>query len=229
MGSFYSHNYPYTVDFEEEDEITELIHIHGWYPQGTLKNSVERSVYSITAPSDYKLRYRMINSGLNPVITEVKGKKTYTWEIHNLPAFEEIPYLSYDSYTPFLMIGLSEMEMGGYKGSMSTWNDFAKFYGNLQKGRDILPNETKQNVQTLTKGITDPVKIVNVLYDYLQQNTHYVGVQLGIGGWQTYDATYVATKNMELQSPLSNFMISLKKKRIKAHAGNKSGKNTLIL
>jgi hypothetical protein len=109
--------------------------------------------------------------------------------------------------------------MGGYKGSMSTWNDYAKFYGSLQKGRDILPDETKQKVQALTKGITDPAAIVNVLYDYLQQNTHYVGIQLGIGGWQTYDATYVATKKYGDCKALSNFMISLlKEKGIKGHA-----------
>jgi hypothetical protein len=220
VGSFYSHTYPYTVDFEEEGEITELIHIYGWYPQGSIKNSVETSVYSITAPSDYALRYRMLNSKLNPVITDGKGnKKTYTWEIHNVPAFDEIPYLNYANYAPFLLIGLGEIEMGGYKGSMSTWNDYAKFYGSMQKGRDILPDETKLKVQELTKGITDPVAIIAVLYNYLQQNTHYVGIQLGIGGWQTYDATYVATNKYGDCKALSNFMISLlKEKGIKAHA-----------
>ena len=220
VGSFYSHNYPYTVDFEEEDEITELIHIGGWYPQASIKNSVEKSVYSITAPADYAIRYRMINSSLNPVITDGKGsKKTYTWEVHNLPAFEEIPYLNYVTYAPYLLIGLSDIEMGGYKGSMSTWNDYAKFYGSMQKGRDILPEETKLKVQELTKGMTDPLAIIGVLYNYLQQNTHYVGIQLGIGGWQTYDATYVATKKYGDCKALSNFMISLlKEKGIKGHA-----------
>jgi hypothetical protein len=62
VGSFYSHSYPYTVDFEEEDEITELIHIHDWYPQGSMKHSVEMSFYKITIPSDYSFRYKMINS-----------------------------------------------------------------------------------------------------------------------------------------------------------------------
>jgi hypothetical protein len=75
VGSFYSHNYPYTVDFEEEDEIPELIHIGGWYPQASIQNSVEKSIYSITAPADYAIRYRMINSSLNPVITDGKGSK----------------------------------------------------------------------------------------------------------------------------------------------------------
>ena len=219
VGSFYSHNYPYTVDFEEEDEITELIHIHDWYPQGSILFSVEKSTYSITASSDYSLRYRMINSTLKPVVSEENGKKTYTWQIGNLPAYEETPYLNFLAYTPYLMIGLGDVEMGGYKGSMSTWNDYAKFYGSLQKGRDLLPDETKQKVLELTKGIMNPETKVSVLYNYLQQNTHYVGIQLGIGGWQTYDASYVATKKYGDCKALSNFMISLLKEAgIKGHA-----------
>jgi Domain of Unknown Function with PDB structure (DUF3857)/Transglutaminase-like superfamily len=219
VGSFYSHNYPYTVDFEEDDELTELIHIHDWYPQGSMKIAVERSVYSITAPTDYTIRYRMINSDLKPIIEEKGGKKSFNWEIHNLAAYEDAPYVNFLSYTPNLMIGLSDVEMGGYKGSMSTWNDYARFYGSLQKGRDVLPDETRQKVQELTSGIQDPEMKVSVLYNYLQQNTHYVGIQLGIGGWQTYDATYVASKKYGDCKALSNFMISLLKEAgIKAHA-----------
>jgi hypothetical protein len=75
VGSFYSHNYPYTVDFEEEDELTELINISDWFPQGNMKISVEKSVYSITAPVDYNIRYRMMNSDIKPVIEEKGGKK----------------------------------------------------------------------------------------------------------------------------------------------------------
>ena len=219
MGSFYSNNYPYTVDFEEEDELTELIHIHNWYPQGSLKTSVEKSVYSLSAPPDYNIRYRMMNSETKPVIEEKGGKKSFTWEMHNLTAYEDAPYVNFYNYAPNLMIGLGDIEMGGFKGNMNTWNDYARFYGSLQKGRDVLPEETKQKVHELIKGVQDPGVKVSVLYNYLQQNTHYVGIQLGIGGWQTYDAAYVATKKYGDCKALSNFMISLLKEAgIKAHA-----------
>ncbi|HEY2648002.1 MAG TPA: DUF3857 and transglutaminase domain-containing protein, partial [Puia sp.] len=219
VGSFYSNNYPYTVDFEEEDELTELIHISNWYPQGNFQISVERSVYSISAPTDYNIRYRMMNSDIKPLIEEKGGKKSFAWEVRNLAAYEDAPYVNFLSYAPNLMIGLGDVEMGGYKGNMSTWNDYARFYGSLQKGRDVLPDETKQKVHELTRDIQDPAIKVSVLYNYLQQNTHYVGIQLGIGGWQTYDAMYVATKKYGDCKALSNFMISLLKEAgIKAHA-----------
>ncbi len=74
-------------------------------------------------------------------------------------------------------------------------------------------------VHALTDGISDPEKKVAVLYDYLQKNTHYVGIQLGIGGMQTFDAMYVASKKYGDCKALSNFMISLLKEAgIKANA-----------
>ncbi len=219
VSSLNGNTYPYTVEFEEEDDLTELNQIRDWYPQGDLSHSVQESVYRISVPADYTIRYRMLNSDLSPVIGTLNNKKYYTWETHNLIALEPEPYSNYLMYVPHLMIGLSNLEMGGYKGNMSTWNDYAQFYGSLQKGRDILPEETKQKVHELTNGLSSPQAKVAVLYNYLQQNSHYVGIQLGIGGWQTYDAVYVAKNKYGDCKALSNFMISLLKEAgIKGHA-----------
>jgi hypothetical protein len=211
VAEFSFNTYPYTVEFDEEDQLTELFQIGGWYPQGNLRHAVEKSVYSISAPSGYSLRYRMLNSSLQPVISEKGNVKTYSWEFKNMVAYDETPVSNILNCAPHLMIGLSDVEMGVYKGNMSTWTDYAKFYGSLQKGRDILPEETKQKVHALTDGLTDKAAKVDVLYRYLQQNSHYVGIQLGIGGWQTYDAAYVSKNKYGDCKALSNFMVSLLK------------------
>jgi hypothetical protein len=169
VASLHNNSYPYTVEFEEEDELTELIQIGDWYPQLNLRRSVEKSVYKITAPADYTIRYRMVNSGISPVVESVKNKKTYTWEIHNLVALEESAFSNQLMYVPHLMIGLSDVQMGAYKGSMSTWDEYARFYGSLQKGRDELPEETKQKVKELTGSLNSPEAKIAVLYNYLSK------------------------------------------------------------
>ncbi|MEO6932585.1 MAG: transglutaminase domain-containing protein, partial [Chitinophagaceae bacterium] len=99
----------------------------------------------------------------------------------------------------------------GYKGNMATWNDYGKFVYALKAGRDQLPENIKKTVHDLTDGLKDPYEKVNVLYNFLQKNSRYISVQLGIGGWQPYDATYVATKRYGDCKALVNYMYSLLK------------------
>jgi hypothetical protein len=230
QGSLYCHTYPYTVDFEEEDEIDGFTDISDWFPQSSLSTSVEDSKFTIVAPMDYVIRYKMMNSKMIPAITEKGNKRTYSWEIKGLPAREEIPFCPpLTRYFPYLMVGASDIDVAGYKGNVSTWSDFGRFYGTLQKGRDVLPDEVRQKVHMLTSNAGTSREKIAVLYDYLQKNSHYVGIQLGIGGWQTFDANYVAHNKYGDCKALSNFMISLLKEAgIKAypviiHGGNDNG------
>ena len=212
VDGFTCNSYPYTVDFEEEDEIAGALYIPHWYPPRNNKTSLEVSRYIITVPSGYKFRYKLINSDIKPVITEKKDKITYTWEIRNLPIIPKEPFaISPELYDPFMLVGPTDFELQGYNGNMSEWNEYGKFYGSLQKGRDVLPDDLKREVHRLTDNINDPAKKVAILYDYLQKNTHYVLIQFGIGGLQTYEAGYVAKNKYGDCKALSNFMIALLK------------------
>jgi hypothetical protein len=105
----------------------------------------------------------------------------------------------------------SAFEIQGYKGNMSTWKDFGKFQTSLNAGRDVLPPDVVQTVQQLTGNITDPREKVQVLYQYLQKNTRYISIQLGLGGWQPFEAAYVAKRGYGDCKALTNYMYSLLK------------------
>ncbi|MBS1932607.1 MAG: DUF3857 domain-containing protein [Bacteroidetes bacterium] len=210
--SFNNRTYPYTVDFEEEDDINGILDFPDWVPQGINKASVEDTKFVVIAPKDYVLRFKPVNCSFQPVITEDGGKKIYTWERKNLPARnKEIFAPSPIQIIPYVMIAPSDFEAQGYKGDMSTWEGYGKFYYELLKGRDILPEDIKRKVHELTDNLNDPRQKIKVLYDYLQRNTHYISIQLGIGGWQPFDAAYVATKRYGDCKALSNFMVALLK------------------
>src|SRR3982751_4079622 len=137
-GEFSYNRYPYTVEFEEEDEFIGFMGMGSWIPQSSLKSSVELSKYSVTTPKDYVFTYRMLNSNIQPAMEEKGNKKTYTWQISNLTSYDEMPFSAdYARYSPKLLIALGEIEIEGHKGNMTTWNEFGKFYGSLQKGRDV--------------------------------------------------------------------------------------------
>jgi len=209
---FFCRSYPYTVEYEEEDDVDGVLHFSDWFPASASGMSVEDSKYVIIAPKDYVVRYKPLNCSIEPVITEEKDKKTYTWEIKNVPAkHTESMGPSWAEIAPRVLIGPSDFEAEGYKGNMNTWENYGMFIHELAKGRDVLPDDTKRKVHELTDKLKDPKQKISVLYDYMQKNTHYISIQLGIGGWQPFDATYVATKRYGDCKALSNYMVALLK------------------
>jgi len=210
--NFYCQTYPYTVDFQKEVRHDGIRFFDDWLPLMNSGISTQHTKYTVIAPKDYNLRYLLLNGAPPPVITEEKEKKIYTWEAKNLPARHTEPSgPRWREMEPYVLLGPSQFELEGYKGDMSTWLGFGKFVGQLWAGRDVLPDNIKLQVHALTDSITDTRRKVYALYHFLQQNTHYINVSLGIGGWQTFPATDVASKKYGDCKALSNYMVALLK------------------
>lgn len=211
-NEFYSSDYPYTVEYEEEDDNDGTQSFPRWMPQSSPFMSVQYSKFTIIAPADYLVRYKQQNFSGSPIVSEKNGVKTYTWEIKNIPALKQeknAPPLS--EIVPVVFFAPSQFEVQGYKGSMATWDDFGKFMYQLIQGRDVLPDETKRKVHELTGNLRTDKEKITTLYNFLQQNTRYISIQLGIGGWQPFEASYVAEKKYGDCKALSNYMIALLK------------------
>ncbi len=212
INRFYYRVYPYTVQYEEEDEINGIRNFEDWIPQNAHRMAVQQSKYVIIAPKNYMIRYKEFNFSQPPVITENGDKRTYTWQISNLPAkLTESLAPSFVTLTPHVLIAPSDFEAEGYAGNMSTWKNFGAFFYQLTKSRDALPDNVKKEVHELTDNLKTQKEKIAALYNYLQKNTRYVSIQFGIGGWQPFDATYVSTKKYGDCKALSNFMVALLK------------------
>lgn len=210
--SFYHRVYPYTVEYEVEIKYNNTFSIPSWFPQEYEHQAVEESRYTVSVPTDYQIRYRMHNYKGEPVQTTGKNRKEYTWQAKGmLPIEKEFASPRWHELTTVVSLAPTEFEIEGYKGNMTTWKDFGLFFNTLKKDRDQLPAPVRQTVQKLTAGIMDDKEKVRVLYNYLQQNTRYISIQLGLGGWQPYNAAYVAQKGYGDCKALSNYMCSLLK------------------
>ncbi len=209
---FYYRTYPYTVEYEQELAFNGVFDLPDWYPQKARSISVENSKLTVIAPKDYAIRFKKIHYEGNPSITENGSKKIYTWQIKNLKAVQrEVFSPSITHLAPAVLVAPSDFELEGYKGNMNTWQGFGQFINQLLQGRDVLPENVKQQVHALTDGITDDRKKVAVLYNYLQKNSRYISIQLGIGGWQPFDASFVSSKKYGDCKALSNYMVALLK------------------
>ena len=210
--NFYYRVYPYTIEYTIEIRYNHTMFFPRWIPAGGEKLSVEQSHFSIACPADYQFRYKAFNYKGEPTVTTEKNKKVTTWSAANIPAIvKETDCPHWHELTTTVITGPTDFQLGDYKGNMNTWQDYGKFLYALKSGRDNLPDNIKEQVHKLTDGVPDVKKKVSILYEYMQKNTRYISIQLGIGGWQPFDAAEVARKGYGDCKGLSNYMFSLLK------------------
>ncbi|MBX3239954.1 MAG: DUF3857 domain-containing protein [Chitinophagaceae bacterium] len=210
--NFYHRQYPYTIEYETVEQYNYNLFFPNWSPYDGEKMAIMQSAITIVAPADFPIRYKAFNYQQEPVKATEKNMVTYRWEVTNKEAIE-LEYASpfFTEIAPVVYFAPAQFEVEKYKGDMSSWENLGKFIYSLNKGRDELPEEIKKKVHSLVDDVTDPYKKIEILYDYMQQNTRYISIQLGIGGWQTYDAKYVAGRKYGDCKALSNYMYSLLK------------------
>lgn len=206
-------SYPYTVEFLVETVEHNLMFYPTWIPQDEEKLSVEQAIFTVTMPPGLSLRYKEMNLPTKGVVeTVASGGKTYVWKLTNRPAIEFEP-LSPPAreQLPIVFTAPTDFEVQGYKGRMTSWNDVGKFYHSLNDGRDQIPDNLRQQVIELTKNEPNTARKIRKIYQFLQDHTRYVSVQLGIGGWQTIEASKVAASKYGDCKALTNYTKALLK------------------
>lgn len=204
--------YPYTVEFETEIRYNNTYMLPDWFPQPVEKLSVESSSYSFIAPVNYSIRSKAFNYQGQPSSSTEKNKQIKTWKVTDVAAVKRVfASPTWNELTPSVYFAPSEFEMEGYKGNGSTWQDLGKFPLALNQGRDKLPDDVIQKINGLTRDVKDEKEKIKLLYNFLQQNTRYISIQLGIGGLQPFEASFVAEKGYGDCKALSNYMYSLLK------------------
>ena len=217
--NFYCNDYPYTVEYEDEQEYKGIYYLPYWQPVEKDKISVQQDKFFVETPAGYQLRYKQFNYPNAPKLNEAGSIKTYLWEVDNIKAFEYEPFQpAYNEINPSVYLGPTDFSIGGYTGKMDSWLNFGLFQNTLNKGRDQLPDNVKLEIHQIADKISGRKEKVKALYSYMQNNTRYISIQLGIGGWQPFDAKFVAEKKYGDCKALSNFMVSiLKEAGIKAN------------
>ncbi len=214
------HNrYPYTIEFEYEI-IQKKIPFYPASALGGYRTSVEQFDYIVRTKKDFEIKYKAYNTTLQPKINQQDYSTVYHWSTQNIPALVYESYAPYsDQIRPVIKISPLKFQFENYKGNLSSWKDFGQFMYDLNKDRDQLSPEMKQKVKSLINEAQSDQEKIAILYRYLQDNMRYVSVQLGIGGWQTFDAKYVEENKYGDCKALSNFMKAmLKEAGIKSYA-----------
>ncbi|RYY55047.1 MAG: DUF3857 domain-containing protein, partial [Chitinophagaceae bacterium] len=209
---FNHRSYPYTVEYTVHNEMRNSFFLTPWMPVPGAGVEVVSSQFTVQVPAGYNLRYKLTGNMVAPVMNESGKTKTYQWQLTSFPATaREYASPAWQLVTPGVLIAPSEFQLEGYKGKMQDWKQLGRFFTELNKGRDQLPPAVKAEVLQMKTAASSRQELIENLYRYLQRNTRYVGVQLGIGGWRPFPAEYVAANGYGDCKALSNYMVALLK------------------
>jgi transglutaminase-like putative cysteine protease len=207
-------SYPYTIEYEYEQRSKQSLNFDDWQPNEAVGLAVEKSSFTFICKPDFNIRYKEINLPPSVITGTTKdGLKTYTWQVTNLKAIKDEPYSpNRDKYLSTVKIAPENFKYEGISGTFTNWKELGKWnYDKLLVNRQALPAATVQQVNTITNGITSPKLKAKKIYEYMQNKTRYISVQIGIGGYQPFLASEVDRLNYGDCKALVNYTQALLK------------------
>lgn len=178
--------YPFTLVYECEVETSNTAFIPQWFALNRYNISVEKSTLNVTYPENlgFKKKERNFNNHNITKTTDTPTQLAYTATLLYAKKAEDYSPAFSDIF-PYLMMGLESFHLEGIDGKASSWKEFGQWYsGMLLTGTLDLPEKTISQVKALVGDEKDPVKKAKIVYDFVQQKSRYVSIQVGIGGWK---------------------------------------------
>ena len=207
-ASLYHDVYPYTVEYEYEVAYKGSLNWPGWDAQGTI-DAVERTSYEVVTTTDLPVRTWCNRDTVKPRTIVDGNDVTMRWEASGLPALP-LDITGYDEdLTTVVHIAPVTFTLEDHEGSMESWRAFGQWVWNLFDGKDRLPDDAIRSVQALIRPGDTPREKARKVYQYVQSRIRYVSIQLGIGGWQPFDASYVHERGYGDCKALVNYTIAL--------------------
>ncbi len=184
-------------------------------PQTDFNQFVQQASYRIELPIGQVCRYHEANSeGLIKIKESKKpdGGQIIEATASKLPPIRKEPLsLNFSELAPQVYFAPSSFQFDKTEGNMSTWQSYGAWLYSLLEGNDVLSEDLKQTLHKLTDHLKYDKDKVKVLYDYLAENTRYVSIQLGIGGWKPIAAEEVARNGFGDCKGLSNYLKAMLK------------------
>ncbi len=188
-----SQSYPYTLELEYTVVQKESLYHTSWTPQVSEGIAVLESSFTIENPLRLKLNYYVNDYG-NSIKTLNSTPELRRWRVDSLDVYTSNK-LSRDwwHYSPGIIFALEEFKISGTVGSFASWEEFGSWYHELNRPAldlraDMVP------LEEIVGAANNRLDSIRLAYQWVQKQTRYSSIQLGIGGWKSLPASEVLDK-----------------------------------
>lgn len=203
-------SYPYTLHYQINVSTKNTLFIPKWFPIDNEHLAIEKSIYQFSNKTAAHIRSKEYNFKGSNIIRE-GNENNFTYRITDIPAvIEEEKMLPWNKIFPYVVFASNTITYDGVSGEFDNWESYGKWsYDHLVANRLDLTPQQKSQYQTMVAGAKSEKEKIEILYKHLQQKVRYIGVQLGIGGFSPFPASYVESKSYGDCKALSNYMIAM--------------------
>lgn len=202
--------FPYTLVYEYQIELNSSYFIPDWYPIPENNTSVQFSSCKVIAKGNQKILYKEKSIPGKAEERNSSEEKIKYWQVSNCKAIE-IEHLSphYSYLLPSICFASEMLSLDNVVNKVDSWESFSKFYFTLNKDHNDISKDLKQEIHRITSNANSDKEKIDLLYTFLQENTRYISIQLGVGGLKSFKGSFVEKNKYGDCKALTYFMKSL--------------------
>jgi Domain of Unknown Function with PDB structure (DUF3857)/Transglutaminase-like superfamily len=174
------------IGWEYEQEDRPLVLQDGWYFQR--KYPAREEHYSLHLPAGWEYKAFWLNHP--EVAATPSGSNQWQWVVNAVPALKDEEEMPPARGIEEQMI-LSFLAPGGAGKTFASWRDMGVWYNDLTRGRRDVSPEISQKANAMTQSSPSVLAKMQAIAQFMQRDIRYVGIELGIGGFQPHSATDV--------------------------------------
>src|ERR1700740_1206441 len=147
----------------------------------------------VDVPADRPIKVKN-KPGMDPKITEAKGRRVYHWTSSHLEREDEARDKDKDKDKKDKKKKKKRSDEERPDVQLPTfvsWEQIGRWYASMEKDRRAPSPEVRAKAQELTKGLDTQLDKVEALYDFVALNFRYVSLSLGVGRYQPHAASDV--------------------------------------
>jgi len=172
------------VGFEVEQDLRPYVLQDEWLFQQPVPTAEAR--YTLQLPPGWEYKTSWVNHA--EIAPASIGNNQWQWVVKNVSAIKSEKEMPPWRGVAEQMI-LSIIPAGGSPNrGFQNWDDMGIWQAGLARGRRDVSPEIKQKVATLTASATTPLEKMRAIAGFAQREIRYVGLELGIGGYQPHAA-----------------------------------------
>jgi hypothetical protein len=171
------------VGYEIEQELRPYVMQDVWAFQQEVP--VREAHYSLQLPAGWDHKAVWLN---HPEVPPLGGAGQWQWVVSNINAIKtESGMPPWQGVAGFMVVSLFGGASGQNNG-FEDWKAMGKWEGGLTSGRREASPEIKKKTAEITANAPTTLAKMRALAQFMQKEIRYVGIQLGIGGWQPHPA-----------------------------------------